>query len=212
MNTQPEHISTDETRDALAAALANRDKLKEAVTRAITRAADAEVARSAAEENHAAVVADALFDDKPTPGKPAALSAVQAADDSADAALELLNRRLLAAEGVAHTAAVVHVEAKLAVIIADQVKAGDEALVRLVQAAVDLHAPRGTSVLRSALELCSQYNWPEGQTLVAVRALAAEVPLIPRVAAIYESRLAESVKPLEHKNIVAILKTITQEI
>lgn len=205
MNTTTEHLPTDETRAALSAALVNRDRLLEAVARATARAAEAELARADAEERHANVVADALLDDKPTPAKPAALSAVQAADDSADAALELLNRRLLAAEGMAHGASTAHVDATLEIIISDQVKAGTDALSRLVQAASGLNSARGTNHLRSALELVGLHNWTDGLGLSAVRTLASEVPMIPSVIGLYEVRIAESVRPLSPQTITAIL-------
>lgn len=206
MNTPTEHLPTDETRAALTVAIVNHDRLREAVARATARAAEAEIARAHAEEKHAGLVADALMDDKPTPPKPAGLSAVQSADDSADAALELLHRRLLAAEGMAHSAASQHLEAGMKIVIDEQVQAGADALARLVKAAADLNAARGTNHLRTALELVSQRTCDDGLHLTAVRVLAAEVPQIAQAVGLYEIRLAEAVRPISSESITAILE------
>ena len=208
MSNPPEHLQTDETRAALTAAIVNLDRLKEAVTRATARAAEAEIARANAEEKHAALVADALMEDRATPSKPATLSAVQAADDSADAACELLNRRLLASEGAVHGAAAAHLEAGMKLIIDDQVHAGTDALARMVKAAADLNAARGIGHMRNAMELISQRTWDDGLHLVAVQGLAAEVPQISQVVGMYGIRIAEAVKPITAEAVAAILKGI----
>jgi hypothetical protein len=94
---------TPTPRDMLAQAVSFRDRLRAGVARAEQGALEAERARADAERQHAESALAALLDGQPAPVKPKALSAAQAMDDSADAALSLLSDKLREASGQVQT-------------------------------------------------------------------------------------------------------------
>jgi hypothetical protein len=124
MNTQ--HL------DRLTAARADLQRMRTALELARQRAADAETARQEAEQKHANTVADALLASDKTPSKPAALSAIQSADDSADAALAVIESRVRSAEGELQNAAHCLVEDSINTLAQSRASESREALKALV--------------------------------------------------------------------------------
>lgn len=120
--------------------LAEIAQMRDAIQRAEQIAADTERARIEAEREHANKVADALLTGSKMPAKPASLSAVQAADQATDAALESLRKRLTTLEAT-HTVAVsVEVDADMLDHIRRCRDAKAEALAQLKAAATKFGA------------------------------------------------------------------------
>ena len=177
----------------LQAARVSRDRLALALATAQSRAVLTERQRAEAEEAHASTVADALCSGQKTPVKPATLSALQSADDAADAALAIIEARLATASGevqsLAHEAAlaVVRSHAERAVAMAHdgrhQVVAG---FARLVAGAGVAHARL------IAEDILSWNQWPDDTRQRAVAAVRDEVPELASVAGLASSIFDEA--------------------
>ncbi len=83
-------MTTTDTKPITVEAL---DQARAALAAAEARATDTEAQRIRAEASHAEVCAECMMAGKPMPAKPRALSDLQAADDAADAALDILRAR-----------------------------------------------------------------------------------------------------------------------
>lgn len=115
----------DAVGEARVAALAAELKgLREAMARCEAHADQTESDRSNAERAHAGQVADAMVSGAPVPAKPPKLSSLQQADQSADAALGIIRRRITELEGKTRMAAI---EEGLRRMAAQYDYAGDEA-------------------------------------------------------------------------------------
>ena len=134
--------------DRLNLARTENQRMQSALVLAKQRAMDTENARQEAELAHANLVANALLDGGKTPVKPASLSAIQSADESADAALAIIEARAKSAEGELQNAAsdaVIFAVTELGKLRALESRAALEALImpfRSLIAAVGINAAR----------------------------------------------------------------------
>ena len=184
--------TTPEPGDRLIDARANLQKLRAAVAVARQRASDAETARLTAEQAHAATVADALLDGKATPAKPSSLSTIQAADDSADAALALLEHRLTLADGECRSASVAEVQAGIDRLTKDSHGAARVALKGLAKESQALASAIGGEAARDVLRTVITLPFREADHLAEVSRLASTVPEVSAVAELARIAFSEA--------------------
>lgn len=100
---QSKAMSTSPIPPEIKALVDDHQRLTTALDEARRRAIQTESDRLAAEETFAQAVANSLVSGKALPAKPAALSAAQAADDSTDAAVQIIEDRLRKLTANLHT-------------------------------------------------------------------------------------------------------------
>ena len=182
MNT--EHL------DRLTLARSENLRMKAALELARQRAADSEIARQDAEQRHANTVADAMLAGDKTPSKPASLSAIQSADDSADAALAIIEARAKSAQGELDGAAYRLVEDAITDLAQRRAIASRQALRDLIAPITALVASIGLNGARyAAAELVSRpFMDSSGDEITK---LAELVPEVGQIRAMFDIKAGE---------------------